>query len=336
MPFKPTLIAAALTLTMAQGAARADVVSEGDGNLQAVPLYRVFAFGGIDRDAATDSGYAAQDIFGIDYKSNVVPRGVANIIGTVCDDGLQLSGAGCAGGSTEFRGLGQTVYSGMGVGRNYAQMTVTNAKATDAYYLVAGVGEAKKVQFFVPGAQVSGGYATFTWRVTGTHTNPLFSSGAVVTGRMDFGASLDPATNWLQLFNDPDSMLNSITNFGPGTYTYDLPIANLGEPVFLYNWSSAFVSVGAGQAQAGSSFTLTADYTHTVLLESVALFDESQTPLPQWTLAASDSGENLFDQTGRLAPIDPPPALVPEPGTWAMLLAGLAILGGIRLRRCRQ
>lgn len=318
------LVASGL-VTLAAGPALADVSDEGGGDFTVTPLYRTFAFGGIDRDAATSPGYAGSDIFGIDYKSNSAPRGVATIAGTVCDDGLHPYGTPCVG-TTSYSAIGQAYPSGMGVGRNYAEMTVTNAKATDMYYLVAGVGEAKKVQFFAPGAQESGGYVTFTWRVTGSEVNPLLNAGARATGRIDFGASLDPSTNWTQLFNDPGGALDSFTNFGPGTYTSNLPIANLSQALYLYYWSSAFVEVDPGQALAGSSFTLVADYSHTVVLENVQLFDADMAPVSQWTLAASDTGQSLFDQTGRLAPIEPA-VPIPEPGTWAMWLVGAVAIG---------
>jgi hypothetical protein len=87
----------------------------------------------------------------------------------------------------------------------------------------------------------------------------------------------------------------------------------------------------AGQFEQGDNFTLTANFANTVVLDEVTLEDELGNPISAWQMEDAESGELLFDETGRITDIAPPPAL-PEPGTWALMGAGLALLGW-RVRR---
>ena len=47
---------------------------------------------------------------------------------------------------------GASAYSGFYAGRNYANISVTNANVNDLYYAVAGQGSATSAQFFDPSA----------------------------------------------------------------------------------------------------------------------------------------------------------------------------------------
>jgi hypothetical protein len=288
-------------------AASGALISEGSGDFGTVPLYRALVFGGIDRDSASDPGFAGEDINGIDYVSSLAPRPLAEVTGTVS-----------ANGAT-FNGTGQSAWSGFYAGRNYARASVSNSDPDDTYYQVAGTGTATSVQFFTPQAQAD--HATFTWHVSGTESNPSGVGNA--TGRLDFGATTDPDVTWSELFFDPEDKLDSITRFGPGTYSYTLPIADLGAVIRLFYWSSAFAEIKAGNAPAGSSFALTANYANTFVLENVELFDANGDPISEWTLDDLDQGSTVFDQDGRVGDIDPPPPL-PEPAALALLLGALA------------
>lgn len=323
------MVAAAAALLVAT-AAHADLVPSGGGSYDQVPLYRALTFGSVNFTADSANG----GIDGIDYASNVGPMGLARNTTFIQAHGATFSSQGAA------------AYAGLYAGRNHAQMSVTNANAGDLYYQVAGQGTATSVRFFTPEAAAA--RAVFTWHVSGTSSNPagLGQTNCPMpvpppgcfppaTGRLDFGASTDPAANWLHLFSDPDDLLDSITRFGPGTYTYTLPIADLGSVINLFYWSSAYTQINAGEAPQGGSFTLTADYFSTYVLEDVQLLDAAGQPIPEWTLRDLNADAVMFDQDGRVAPVAPPPDLaVPEPASLMLVAMGMA--GALRARRRRM
>lgn len=287
--------------------AAAEVTSEGGGDFAVVPLYRAYTFGGIDRDG--NGSYDSEDILGIDYASNTTPKPLNSTFGSVSADG-----------ATNYLN-GWSVSSGFFAARSFASMTVTNPNGNHNYYLVAGQGSATSVTFYT--AEVANARARFTWQVSGTSTNP---TDGVATGRLDFAATGESGHSWAELFSG--GFDNTLFEYGPGTFTYTLPTVALGEPTYLYYWSSAYTEVNAGQFTPGQDFTITANYSNTVVLAGVELLDEFDNPISDWQMEYSDSGELLFDNTGRIAPIDAVPA-IPEPGTWAMWLAGLAVLFGL-------
>jgi hypothetical protein len=90
-------------------------------------------------------------------------------------------------------------------------------------------------------------------------------------------------------------------------------------------WASAFTEVKPGQGVQGSSFTMTADHGHTMVMDEVQLYDANDPAITGRTLQDVQSGDTVFDQNGRLAEVPAPPA-VPEPGSWTLPLAGLALV----------
>jgi hypothetical protein len=279
------------------------------------PYFQSFVFGGIDRDS--NGGYPFEDLFIKDHRSNSAPASLS--------DGRTIT----ADGAT-MQGAGQSTYSGLYAARNYATMRVSNAQAPHTYYVVSGQGSSSGVRFFTDEAAAAN--AVFTWRVTGTASNP--STSGTATSRLDFGAKVGTPGDWNDLFGNP-SALGAITGFGPGTYTYSLPVADLGSAIYLYFWSSAFAEVNPGEFLHGSTFDLTANFASTFVLEDVDLVDAlTGDALSSWTMELEDRSETLFDQTGRIAPIEaapPPPNLppigVPAPGSLVLALAGLMLLG---------
>lgn len=306
--------AATLMLAMST-AAVAGFVETGGGDSAVVPYYQTYVLGGIGKDGNFAFGSSEASLYM--YKSNVAPY-VNNFLQT----NVSHSGA-------SFHGIGQSVYSGFYAGRNYAEMTVNNARDSAVYYQVAGGGTATSVRFF--DASAAAARAVFTWRVTGTESGTVGRTD----GRLDFGASTNPDVNWNHLFDDPGNLLDSFTNFGPGTYTYSLPVVDLGTTINLFYWSSAFVQVEPGNVADGSSFSLSANYSNTYYLDTVELLDSSDVPLTGWTLKDLTANVDVFTDAGRITPFAPAPPLsspVPEPGTSTLLLTGLAALVFIRRR----
>jgi hypothetical protein len=278
------------------------------------PLYRAFVFGGIDRDG--DGGFAFEDLDIIDYANNFSPMPLAHLNRSFAANGATLNYTGWA------------ALSGLYATRAYASMTVTNAAATDGYYLVAGQGTTTSATFFTPEAQAV--RARFTFRISGSESNPQAIGRA--TSRVDFAASTDPDKSWVDLFNGG---LTGLKEFGPGTFTYTVPHIELGTPVDFYFWSAAFTEVKRGDFAQGANFTLRADYGNTFVLEDVELFHADSVPdlpISSWRMEDMESGETVFNQTGRIAAIMPSP--IPEPGTWALMLGGLFVVGRLARQRC--
>lgn len=305
-PWRATALAASVALT--GGTAMADVRYEGGGDFSAAPLYRALNYGFI-----YDQRTGAIDLEGLDYASNVAPR--VNVVET---GRMDMDGA-----TAWYTGSAQ--YSGFYAARTFASITVANARSDHMYYWVAGQGTTTSLTFFDPAAAAA--RAEFRWHVTGTSDSSSGTGRA--DGRIDFHATTDGGRNWLDLFNG--GFEGTLSAFGPGTYTYTLPSVPLGTPINLFFWTSAFVELMPGDLADGSGTTLTANYSRTIVLESVALFDADDNPVSGWTAVDTASGTALFDDSGRLAPVLPA-APIPEPGTWAMMLGGLASLGWLRRR----
>lgn len=302
---RPAAMAVVLVMLSATSPVRASPDTE-------APYYRGLAFGGIARDG--NFQFDGQDSLSVDYQDNTAPRSLVRVAGTRSAEGATMS----------FEGW--SAYSGYYAARSFATMTVENAQADQDYYVVAGQGTTTVARFFSP--DVAAARATFTWRVTGSTSND--SGAGWADGRVDFFATTEPGRSWFDLFNG--GFQDTLFEYGPGTYTYTLPTVALGDPIYLYFWTSAFTQIESGQFEQGDSFTLTADFANTVVLESVELEDDLGNAITEWSLEDALTGDALFDQGGRITEVLPPPP-IPEPGTWAMFAAGLALLAGHARRR---
>lgn len=294
-------IAAALLLATAATHATAASVSSGGGEYGAVPLYTTLVFGGVDTDAGTDPGYQLQHIVnGFDWVSNNAPANGAG--------GGSLSVNGAA-----MSGSGWSAYSGFMASRNFASISVGNARVTDDYYLVAGQGGASRVHF---NAGTTAAQATFTWTISGT---ALENGPGVANSRLDFAASTTQLGSWFDIFS-------LVPVYGPGTYQFTAPVDADGGDVFLYFWSSAYALLQHGAAADGANTSLTANFGSTFVLTDVELVDDSGQLLTDWTMTDAATGEALFDQDGRIAGVAPAPDFVPEPASaWLLAAAGAAL-----------
>jgi hypothetical protein len=318
-PLLPTCAAAAATLVAVLAALPGPVHAQSSPDTVA-PFYRGYAFGGIARDG--NFSFDDADSSSVDYANNFAPQPLVRVAGTRQAEGATMSYDGWS------------TYSGYYAARSYATMTVNNAQADQDYYVVAGQGTTTVARFFT--AEAAAARATFTWHVSGTSTHPSIGgvappSGGWADGRVDFFATTEGGRSWFDLFNG--GFQDTLFEYGPGTYSYTLPVTALGDPIYLHFWTSAFTQMQSGQFAQGDDFTLTANFANTVVLEQVTLADEAGNAIGEWQMEDAETGELLFDQSGRITDVAPPPA-IPEPGTWALMASGLALLVG-RARRLR-
>ncbi len=314
-------LSAASAMLLAALPASADLVNIGGGDSTGFPYYRGFAATWIDTDTV-DGGIPASDIFGQIFDSNSAPP-FASAAQAFTRDGSTIAG----------RGIGST--RGFFASSNFAEIRVTNVNPAHQYYAVGGTGSKTSVTVFDPSALAQ--RAVFNWNVTGSSSLSPGVTGEAES-RLDFGYSTDPDSNWFDLFSNPTA-LNATKWLGPGQYQSIVPL-QLGQPLYLHFWSSAFTQIDPGEAPAGSNVTLTANFFSTFVLESVQLFDGDDNEVTDWTIFDDEFGDAVFDSSGRLAGITDAPDLpdvpqVPLPaGIW-LLGTAVAATAGLR-RRARS
>lgn len=259
----------------------------------------------------------------------------------VINEGLLTSNNTGVPGQTRvdtFTANGATVRSetsavpgGFYFSRNTASLTIENANADDGYYALGGYGSMTSVQFF--SAEAEAQRASFRWRVTGVETaTPIGSCvpeqstfDLCSTARMDFAATTDDDVNYFDLLYSGN--YGTMTEFGPGEYSYSIAGFNLGEVITLGFWTSAFVQINPGQLAQGENAFYAANYGNTFELIGVDLFDAADNLITDWTLLDLNTGETVFNADGRIT------ASVPEPGSLALLGLGLLGIGMVRRGR---
>lgn len=310
-------VAAAIGCALWASGANAAPVFDLNGDSTVSPYYQVHTYSGL------------QDSTGSLPNSYVINEGTLTSNNT---------GLGGQFQTNTFTANGATVTSttsatpgGLFTSRNTASLQITNANAADGYYALGGYGTMSTVQFF--SAQARAERATFTWRVTGQES--AVPPGSCVpstqtfdlcaTARIDFSATSASNPDYFNLLYGTGS--NTLTAFGPGTYTYDIGGFALGDVITLGYWTSAFVQIRPGQLAQGGDYTFTSNYANTFDLVGIDLFDANDTLITDWTLLDLQTGETVFDANGRVT------AAVPEPESLALLGVGLLGIGLARRRR---
>lgn len=237
-------------------------------------------------------------------------------IATLSASGTLVSGGTSMGYSTF------SAYDGFGFARTSASIQVTNSSGfIGGYNAVASQGARTQVQLSAP---TTPGRVEFTFAVTGSESEPV----GTALGRLDFLVRPFAPGNgsFFDVFLDPAARKYD----GTGTFTYDYT-GSIAGPVDILFYSAAGVFVGVndpnslGLPPVGSNFSLSSNYANTVNLTSIAVFDESGDPIPEWSLVDLATDEVVFTEAGRLAAVPAPPAL------W--LLGSALMAFGIRAGR---
>lgn len=215
-------------------------------------------------------------------------------------------------------------YAGFFAAKNYAQLAVTNVQ-NEGYYAIAGRGSHTTVEFFTPGALAE--RAVFHWHVTGNSNTPLGVAGS----RIDFAAGSYGTTDFNGFFSIPTGP--RMEEYGPGNFTYTLPMT-LNQPIDLFYWSSAYIQINQPETtgHVGSSLSALADFSNTYVLDSIDLYDGSNTRLTSWTMQEVSSGEVMFNQDGRTAAAG---SSAPEPTSLCLLVIGGTLVVVRRRRHTR-
>lgn len=153
-----------------------------------------------------------------------------------------------------------------------------------------------------------------------------------------FGVSYDAATTTFTL---NATLAGAINPALPGLYVIGVntgtgaiaPFAGIGEPNVVFNQVAVVQKTGATTIGANA-------LTATILNNTFSLLVPLSL-LPSTGFAPENYGWNLWPRNGLgnnnqisdFAPENSTIAAIPEPSTWAMMLAGFGVLGGVLRRR---
>jgi hypothetical protein len=305
---------------MCSVSANAALIVDVSGSSSSAPYYMIQTFSAShNHETASGPGFAYTDG---QITANNTGVGFQTMNTTYTQNGATVTATASA------------VPGGFYTSRNTASLSITNANAEDGYYAMGGFGTMTTAQFFAAEALAS--RAVFKWRVTGlesdvpagkcvTDTLPrVFDLCA--TARMDFAATTISNPDFYDMVN-VDGLIEPMTAFGPGEYSYSIAGMPLNEVITFGYWTSAFVQINPGQLAQGGNYDYYSNYANTFDLIGIDLYDANDDLITDWSLRDLTTGSDVFTSAGRV------PTAVPEPGMLALLSCGLLGLGLARRRR---
>jgi hypothetical protein len=301
------------------GEARADILfntSEGD-IFTSKRFYSSQAYAEI-KNLAGDNNLVS----GGQVRTGINPFGALNESGNISDSPTSLT----------YRAFAAPY--GLGYARNAANFNLNNSSASHgAYNVVASTGNRTQVRFVGYGIGTPNSI-DFNFNISGTSSTPYGTAGP----RFDFLVRpYDPADGGLvDVFFDPDGL----HTFNSGLFTYRYT-GSIGQPLDVLFWSAAFVLTGKGDPNslpfpsAGLSFTSYADYSSTFDLKSIDLFDDNNQLISEWSLVDDDTGQELFNQNGRVNSEAQVPGPLPVVGVAAAFGCSRRLRRRLRTSRSR-
>jgi len=281
------------------GGAQAVIVSVNNGNVLASQYYALQTYGEIKDNAGNnlqEGGLVHNDS---------VPIGPSNQNISLTESGSSLTSITSAS------------LDGFARARTSASAQVGNASASLGYTSIGSYGFRTQAQF---NSAQTPGRVVFNFNVTGSSSAPF--GGA--NGRLDFLADGSASGSFYDVFGG--SSLHA-TGSGSFQFTY---IGSTAAPLDIMFYAASYALIGGNtgfpSASNGANFTTFANFSNTFDLTGIELYDENDLLIPEWTL--TDLGVNavVFDQNGRIE-------AVPEPGSIALIMSGLTIIGMLRRRR---
>ena len=220
-------------------------------------------------------------------------------------------------GQSDIFSINGTADAQFGSLKAYLQATVTNGLA-QTYVSAAYAGTFERFTIDAPGLTGQAGTATFRLNLNGVTS--FTRSSNTITGPSG-GAYVCANISAVQVYLDL-APCDSGTRNTNGSYTASIPFTfGTSFTVFM----DIFASVWFGTNISGWNATFTSDYSHTAILDQIAVYSGST--------VSSANQVNGFSIAGASNAAYSANGVVPEPSTYMLVGAGLVSLALVRGRK---